>query len=111
MAEQHTRGAEGEALAADYLRAIGYTLVTRRYRCPEGEIDLVALDGETLVFVEVKSYRAHPSEGLTSRKLECLTRTAARYMSETGSEHRETRYDAVLIDDSGLHHERDWLRV
>jgi putative endonuclease len=50
-------GNKGEDLAADYLVAAGYRIVGRNYRCPFGEIDIVAEEGKTLVFVEVKSRR------------------------------------------------------
>jgi len=51
-------GKIGEAMAAAYLEAAGYRIVERNYRCPLGEIDLIALEGDTLVFVEVKSRRS-----------------------------------------------------
>ena len=50
-------GRYGEALAARYLRERGMTIVERNWRCPEGEIDLVALDGDCLVICEVKTRR------------------------------------------------------
>ena len=48
------RGAAAEALAAEFLQARGLTIVARNYRCRGGEIDLIASDGETLIFVEVR---------------------------------------------------------
>ncbi|TMA54596.1 MAG: YraN family protein, partial [Deltaproteobacteria bacterium] len=50
-------GRRGEAVAEEFLRACRYTIVARNYRCRAGEIDLVALDGDMLVFVEVRSRR------------------------------------------------------
>ncbi|HID55979.1 TPA: YraN family protein, partial [Candidatus Poribacteria bacterium] len=59
-------GLLGEEIAADFLRRKGYRLLERNIRIGRGEIDLVALDGETLVFVEVKTRKGlrygHPSE-------------------------------------------------
>ena len=56
-------GTEGEALAAEHLEGLGYRVLERDLKLPLGQIDLVALDGETLVFVEVKT-RAGTSFGL-----------------------------------------------
>jgi uncharacterized protein (TIGR00252 family) len=53
----HAFGIAGEDLAADYLRSLGYTIVRRNLRGPAGEIDIVATEGEVVVFVEVKSRR------------------------------------------------------
>ena len=50
-------GAAGEKAAAKYLRRRGYRIVARNYRCRGGEIDLIALDADTIVFVEVKTRR------------------------------------------------------
>ncbi len=64
-------GRWGEGVAATHLEAHGYTILARNWRCAAGEIDLVARDGETLVFVEVKTRRGRaygaPEEALTPR--------------------------------------------
>src|SRR5437870_61274 len=49
------RGTGGEEAACAHLEALGYRILTRNYRCRQGEIDIIALDGEVLVFVEVKT--------------------------------------------------------
>src|SRR5262249_56551615 len=65
-------GRRGEDLAAELLRARGYTIVERNFRCRAGEIDLVAFDGPTVVFVEVRSRRGErvgtPLESVDPRK-------------------------------------------
>ena len=79
------RGDWGEAYAADYLRARGYKLLAANYRCRFGEIDLIAQDGETLCFVEVKlrdrvDYGL-PREFVTKSKQRRLRMTAQFYLA------------------------------
>ncbi len=79
------RGAWGEAQVAAYLRRRGYAIVASNYRCRFGEIDVIARDGKTLCFVEVKlrSEVRHglPREFVTARKQEKLRTTAEYYLS------------------------------
>jgi len=75
----------GEALVADYLRDRGYQILSSKYRCRYGEIDLIARDGETLCFVEVK-LRSNldcglPREFVTEGKKKRLRTTALFYLS------------------------------
>lgn len=79
-------GAWGEKVAADHLKASGYELVDRNWRCRQGEIDLVVRKGQELVFVEVKTRRGQqagmPEEGLTRRKSQKLVNLAKLYLAE-----------------------------
>lgn len=79
-------GREAEDRAAKYLIAKGYRIVTQNYWCPEGEIDLVALDGKELVFVEVKVRKneeyGHPVETVTTKKLQKIHRAARQFIEE-----------------------------
>ncbi len=79
-------GNRGEAIAAAYLEQQGYTIVARQWRCALGEIDLVARDGDMLVFVEVRTRRTTdygtPEESLTPRKQQRL-RDLAFFFLET----------------------------
>ncbi|MCH8973890.1 MAG: YraN family protein [Chloroflexi bacterium] len=94
-------GTRGEALAAAHLEGLGMCIATRNYRSRYGEVDLVAHDGDTLVFVEVKTRRTNsygtPEESITPRKLDRLAKTAARYLQEHGLEQRPWRVDLVAI--------------
>lgn len=78
-----TKGKYGEDLACRYLLKLGYKIIERNFRIKGGEIDIVALDGETLVYVEVKtrtSYRfGRPEESITYYKLKFLERAAKFY--------------------------------
>src|SRR5580704_16792021 len=111
MDDRKAVGREAEDQAANYLLSLGYTLVTRRYKARHGEIDLVCLDGEELVFVEVKVRRASgylPEESIGEAKLASLQRAAAEYVASVG-ESREVRFDIVAIDADGLRHQKNVL--
>ena len=95
-------GRSGERLAADYLKARGYRLVDRNVRRREGEVDLVALQGGTLVFVEVKLRRPRQAgraiEQLSARKQRRLRALAAAYGMEHPELPADQRIDLVAID-------------
>lgn len=94
------RGIKGEAAAASFLRANGYKLVEKNYRWGGGEIDIIARDGETLVFIEVKLRTSHayglPEETLIPSKRAKLLRTAQRYLLEHPT-NLDLRFDVVAI--------------
>ena len=94
-------GRRGEALAAELLRAKGLTIVERNFRCRAGEIDLVALDGRTLVFVEVRSRRGDragtPFESVDQRKQAQVTRVARHFVAARGLLDHDVRFDVVGI--------------
>lgn len=112
MPDLRSIGREAEDKAAAYLLSIGYTLVTRRYTVKGGEIDLIVLDGETLVFVEVKQRDGRgmtPEESVDHKKTERLVVAADGYTHAMG-EKRDIRFDLVAIDPSGLRHHKDFFR-
>jgi len=94
-------GRRGEAVAEAFLRAHRYTIVARNYRCRAGEIDLVALDGRVLVFVEVRSRRGTiagtPFESVDGRKRARVGRVAVHFMAERGWLDRDGRFDVVAV--------------
>ena len=104
------RGRQAEDIAATFLQQQGLTLVARNYQCRFGEIDLVARDGDTLVFVEVRM-RANDAFGgaaasITAAKRDKLLRTARHYL--TGLARTPAcRFDAVLISGAGA---AEWLK-
>ena len=79
-------GRYGEQLAAHHLRRTGLTLLARNWRCREGEVDIVARDGDVLVFCEVKTRSSTafgwPAEAVGSAKAARLWRLAACYLVE-----------------------------
>jgi putative endonuclease len=99
----HTKdqlGIDGENYAVQYMVGSGHTILTRNWRCPEGEIDILAMDGQTLVVVEVKTRTSTayglPIEAVTWRKAEKIRGLAARYMREEGH-HGPVRFDVIGI--------------
>ena len=95
------RGREAEARAAAFLEAQGLTVVARNWRCRFGEIDLVARDGGTLVFVEVRA-RASRAFGGAAESIGRLKRrkliAAANLYLATRRIDRPCRFDAVLLE-------------
>ncbi len=93
-------GRAAEEAAVAYLRALGWEVVARNCRTLEGEIDIVAREGEELVFVEVKARRSQalgtPAEAITPHKRGRLLRAALAYMQEAGME-APARIDALLV--------------
>jgi putative endonuclease len=93
-------GDRGENLAARFLRNLGYRIITRNFRCETGEIDIIARDGTTLVFVEVKT-RAYddpaPEEQVHDAKQHQLTRVAKIYLSRYGIPQPPARFDVVAV--------------
>ncbi|HXW04658.1 MAG TPA: YraN family protein [Vicinamibacterales bacterium] len=96
-------GKLGEALAVSELERRGYVILERRYRTARGEIDIVALDAGTLVFVEVKARATaefgRAAEAVTRRKQMRLAAMAVDYLARAGGANRPCRFDVVAIDD------------
>lgn len=113
MSDLRAVGREAEDRAAAYLLGLGYTLVTRRYTAKGGEIDLVVLDGETIVFVEVKQRDGRglsPEASVDQRKTDRLVVAAEAYLGGVGESKRDVRFDLVAIDPDGLRHHKDFFR-
>jgi putative endonuclease len=91
----------GERAAAAWLRARGYEILAHNVRTRYGEIDLVARDGEIVVFAEVKSRSGtrcgHPLEAVDGRKRRRLARLAAAFLQARGLDGAATRFDAVAV--------------
>ncbi|NOY39995.1 MAG: YraN family protein [Nitrospirae bacterium] len=92
-------GKEGEAFAVKYLRKKGYRIMASNYQTPIGEIDIVARDGDTIVFVEVKTRQSllygYPSEAVTWRKRERLKRLALYYLKVHRMLGASGRFDVI----------------
>lgn len=98
--EPEALGPRGESLAAKYLRAKGYRILVRNYDAGAAEIDIVALDGDTVVFVEVKTREcedaARPEDQVNRHKQRQITIAARRYIAHYKTPPR-TRFDVVAI--------------
>jgi len=91
-------GDRGERAAARYLRRAGLRIVTRGYHTLWGEIDLVARDGEFVVFVEVKTRRTGvPAEAVTLEKQRRLTMAALHFLRRHDLLEQRCRFDVVAI--------------
>lgn len=100
MAAKDELGKRGEALAAAFLQHAGYEILERNWRCPQGEIDLIARDGGDTVFVEVKTRTSmafgHPLEAITVQKLARLRRLAQSWC-QAHPGHGSIRIDAIAV--------------
>ncbi|MBV2362558.1 YraN family protein [Streptomonospora nanhaiensis] len=94
-------GARGEEVASAYLRRAGMRILARNWRCPEGELDIVAGDGGTLVVAEVKTRTSlrfgSPLEAVTEPKRRRLRRLARRWQAEHRAWGAPTRIDVVSV--------------
>jgi putative endonuclease len=94
--------ARGESLARSHLESLGYRIEACNWRAPQGEIDLVAADGETLVFVEVKARTGRqfgdPEEAITRLKRRHLLETAQAYLEAHDRPEAAWRIDVIAVD-------------
>ena len=101
MKRQDT-GNLGEKLAAEFLNEQGYTVLQTNYRCPEGEVDIVARQEDCLVFIEVRTKRGKefgsPEESITPAKMEKLRRVAANYRQAHDDIPDAWRIDVVAVE-------------
>ena len=100
--QRRETGILGEQLAAEFLKKRGYRVLETNYRCPEGEVDIIALYKDTLVFVEVRSKRGRgfgtPAESITRAKMTHLRRVAARYGQTHTGLPAARRIDVVSVE-------------
>ena len=101
MATRKTIGLQGEHEAARYLQQRGYTIIARRERILHGDIDIVALDNRTVVFVEVRSKTStehgHPAETIDTRKKQRICTLANAYIKQHRLEDYFFRLDVVTV--------------
>jgi len=107
-------GRRGERAAERHLRRNGYRIVARNFRAAGAEIDLVGMDGDTLVFVEVKTRRSRaagaPEEAVDERKQRRMRRAAEVFARRYRADEFEMRFDIVAVDASGERLEIELLR-
>lgn len=94
-------GKLGEDLALKKIKRLGYKLVVRNYRCPLGEIDIIARDGDCLVFLEIKTRKGrstgYAKEAVDRRKRRQISKTALTYMKANDCYDVRSRFDVVAI--------------
>ncbi len=98
-------GKRGEELALRTLKRLGYTCIARNYRCALGEVDLIAKDGDTLVFVETKTRKggalAYAKEAIDARKRRQLSKVALAFMKANNCCEVKSRFDVVAVSLQG----------
>jgi putative endonuclease len=91
----------GEELAVETIRGLGYKKIVRNYRCALGEVDLIARDGDTLVFIEIKTRKTrapgYAKEAVNARKQRQLSKVALSYMKANHCMDTRARFDVVAI--------------
>ena len=95
-------GKRGEELALKKVRRLGYKCIAQNYRCALGEIDLIAKDGDCLVFIEIKTRKGkslgYAKEAVNERKKRQLTKAALAYMKAKDCVNVKSRFDVVAIN-------------
>jgi putative endonuclease len=108
MSSTSDLGRHGERVAVAFLTDAGFRVLDRNWRCRDGELDVVARDGDALVFCEVKTRRGtgfgHPVESVTPQKQRRLRTLAQRWLAAHDEHAPELRFDVVgvLVPPSGL---------
>lgn len=110
MGYPHDIGSQAEERACDHLLRLGWTVVARRVKSRFGEVDVVALDGDELVFLEVKfrsDANASPEQAVSADKLRRIRIAAQDYLQRSGLSGKPWRFDVVAITPTELrHHQR-----
>ena len=100
--ERLSLGKMGEDIAIAQLRALKYRIIERNYKCALGEIDIIAREKDTLVFVEVKTRRTRDFEGpaaaVNQRKQRQLSRVALTYLNQKKLAEIPARFDVVAVE-------------
>ncbi len=105
----------GESLAADYLEQAGLKIIERNYRCPKGEIDIVAKEGDLLVFIEVRArtsaFRGSAEESISFQKVQRLKSIGSYYLIKHNyREWPSLRFDVVAIYFSEEESKINWIK-
>jgi putative endonuclease len=100
--QRRTVGKAGEEAAVQYLLRQGYSILQRNYRCRFGEIDLIARDGGTLAFIEVKTRRSQrfgpAASAVTFEKQRHLIKASQMYMTQMKKAYELCRFDVVAVE-------------
>ena len=94
-------GAMGEQIACDFLLQKGYQIIDRNYRCQIGELDIIAVFEDDIIFCEVKTRRQgaviHPSASVTYAKMQKIRKLAEWYLTQHSHHHLQPRFDVVTV--------------
>ena len=107
-------GKRGETLAISFLKKNGYRIIESNFRCRYGEIDIVAQDGKTVAFIEVKTKTSNrfgsPTQAVDSRKQRQVSKTALAYISQKRLTKYSARFDVVGINIKGSNSEIELIK-
>jgi len=108
-------GSRGEELAAAFLERNGFAIVERNFRCKGGEIDIIAKDGKTLVFVEVKSRKTLtygvPQLAVTPFKQRQISKAALTWLSRNHKHDSPARFDVIaILFSNDYHHQLEHIK-
>jgi len=102
LGSSHERGREGEEIACRLLKKKGYSIIRRNFRSCYGELDLIALKGKTVAFVEVKTRKENsltpPLEALTRKQVERIKKSAQLFLQEFEGDFEEVRFDLITVE-------------
>ena len=105
-----TGGIRGEAEAVHYITGLGMTVLSRNFRAAGGEIDLIARDGNTVAFIEVKARRSPrygaPEEAVTPAKMRNIVRAATAYLQKNGLLDAPVRFDVLAMEGEDIRYYR-----
>jgi putative endonuclease len=109
MVKTNILGKKGEELAVTSLEAAGMEIIVRNYRSKAGEIDIIALDNGTIVFIEVKSWSTFGMEdlrfGIDKKKQQKIIKTAKIFLSENRKySNMSIRFDVIFITKNNINH-------
>ncbi len=114
MNQRQAFGKAGEELAVRYLKKKGYKVLEWNYTCPVGEIDIIAKDKKTIVFVEVKTRRSmsygSARLAITPRKQRKISMTALYYLKSNHQMDQDARFDVVTVQSIGATQEIDLIQ-
>ncbi|MEA5003075.1 MAG: YraN family protein [Christensenella sp.] len=114
MMDRQAIGKAGEDFTCDYLKKCGMKILARNYRAKKGEIDVIARDGSTIVFVEVKTRSSSAygtaGEAVTYRKQQMVARTAQWYIMQNHIKESDFRFDVAEVSASGPELTMNYLR-
>jgi len=98
-------GSRGEDLALQKIKRLGYKCLEKNYRCSLGEIDLIARDGDSLVFIEIKTRRGSTTgiakEAVNRRKMRQISKAALSYMKANSCCDTKARFDVIAVNITG----------
>ena len=101
MYKRHILGKQGEEIAIDYLNKKGYKILEKNFLCRQGEIDVIALEDNYIVFIEIKSRTntefGLPSESVTKKKIKKILKAASYYLYIRKLENLDVRIDAIEV--------------